>query len=276
MNEAARVFRRPRLKNPSVIVGWAGGGGQMSGEVVDHLITRLQARPFAEIEPVGFFPLGGVSVEGSVARFPDSTFYAYPKGNLILFRSTPPGNEWSRFLEAVLDVAGKFGQVRELYTVGAMVSMSAHTVPRQLVGVFNSPHLQQSVGEYGFARPLDYETPSGQRPTVSSFLVWTAARRRVQAASLWVPVPFYLLPLGDPKSKRKLLDFLSWRLELGLDLRDMDEEIDRKDRALARLRTESPNIDSWMSRLEAHQVLSDEERQRLVQELASALAEDET
>lgn len=274
MNEAARILRRPRLKNPSVIVGWAGDGGQMSGEVVDYLISKLRARPFAEIEPPDFFPLSGVSVEGSVAQFPESTFYAYTKGNVILFRSTPPGNEWFKFLELVLDMAERFGQVREVYTVGAMVSIGAHTVPRQLMAVFNSAQLQQSVGQYDFAHPFDYETPSGQRPTVSSFLIWVAGQRRIQGASLWVPVPFYLLPVGDPKAKRKLVEFLSSRLRLGLNLHDIDEEIERREQALAKIRSEKADMDDWMSRLEAHKELSDEERQQLVQELTSALGQE--
>lgn len=273
MSEALRVWRRPRLKNPSLVVGWSGDRGQLSGEIIDCLVGKLRARPFAEVEPPGFFPLGGVSVEGSVVQFPESTFYAYSKSNLILFRSVPPSFEWFKFLNLVLDMGERFGQVREVYTLGGMVSLTAHTVPRQMLGVFNSSQLQQAVGGYDFARPLDYETPPGQRPTLSSFLVWAAGQRRIPAASLWVPVPFYLFPVGDVRAKRKLLDFLSWRFRLGLDLSDVDGEVRRWEMALAEVRREVPDVDAWILRLESHQMLSDEERQQLVERVVSGLGE---
>ena len=64
-----------------------------------------------------------------------------PKKDLVILESTPPSYEWY-FLNLILDVAENYCHVKELYVISGMVSLSAHTTPRQLRGTFNSPELK--------------------------------------------------------------------------------------------------------------------------------------
>jgi len=45
-------------------------------------------------------------------------------------------------------VAEHHCRVKELYTIGAMVSFSAHTTPRELLAVVNSAEMKEVLSQY--------------------------------------------------------------------------------------------------------------------------------
>ena len=87
------------------------------------------------------------------------------------------------------------------------------------------------------------------------------------AASLWVPVPFYLVGAEDPQAQLKIIEFLDMRLNLGMDLKKLDEEAVGQDERMARLRSRSSEIDSYIRKLENGFGLTQEESEELVREV---------
>lgn len=262
---ACKFYSKPKLQSCYLLACWNEDAGGLGPRVADYLNRKLGSQLFCEIEPEGFFQLGGVLVEGNIAQFPESKFYCCPEKNLVIFKSNSPRSEWHKFLNTVLDIATDSCQVKELYTVGGMVTMAAHTTPRLLVSTANSPEMKTLLGEYDLARDLDYETPPGQRPTLSSYLLWVARRRNIMGAAIWVPVPFYLVSAEDPKAYKKTLDFLNRRFSLNIDLSEFDEEIHRQNEKIARLANQFPELDNFFRKLESNLILTDEENDRLVQ-----------
>ncbi|MFC1892888.1 PAC2 family protein [Chloroflexota bacterium] len=250
MNGPLKFYWQPELRSPSLVVGWGVDAGRLGNRVTDYLIRKLGAQSFCEIEPVDFFPLGGVAIEDDLVQFPESKFYACPKHDLVVFESAPPGYEWYKFLNLILDIGEHCGHVKEILTIGGMISLSAHTAPRELLGTFNSPELKEALSHYNIAVGLDYETPRGQRPTLSSFLLWTAKRRNIPGVSLWVPVPFYLVAGEDPRAQRRVLEFFEQRFNLGIDFGDLGEEIESQNNKLAQARNSFPDIDESLGRRE--------------------------
>jgi len=238
-----------------------------------YLNRKLKGQEFAEIEPEDFFPLGGVAIEGNLARFPESKFYACQEHELVVFQSGSPGAEWYKFLNAVLDVAEHHCRVKELYTIGAMVSFSAHTTPRRLLAVVNSAEIKEVLGQYELARDLDYQTPPGERPTLNSFLLWMAKGRNMPGVSLWVPIPFYLAAMEDAQAQKKVLSFLNERLDLEIDFSDLDQEIREQNEQLAQVRARFPQIDDYINRLEGNLMLSEEENGELIKKIEDFLRE---
>ncbi len=259
-----KLFRQPELPSSALVVGWSIDASKLGAKVTDYLNRKLACQSFAEIEPVEFFPLGGVAIQDDLVQFPESKFYACPRNNLAIFRSDPPTNEWYKFLNLILDIAEHYCHVRELYTIGGMVSLGAHTAPRELVGTFNSPELKKALSHYNLAGELNYETPPGQRPTLNSFLLWAAKRRNIPGVSLWVPIPFYLLAVNEPQAQRRVLQFFNQRFDLQIDLSDLDEEIRRQNEKIAQMRDSFPEIDESISRLESNLGLSEAETEKLV------------
>jgi proteasome assembly chaperone (PAC2) family protein len=268
-----KIYKEPDLRRSSLVLGWNEDGGNLGRKVTDYLNLRLEGREFAEIEPEDFFPLDGVAIEGNLAQFSESKFYACQKHELVVFQSDSPRTEWYKFLNSVLDVAEQHCRVKELYTIGAMVNFSAHTTPRQLLSVVNSTETKEVLSQYDLDRDMDYQTPPGERPTLNSFLLWIAKGRNILAVSLWVPIPFYLVAVADAQAQKKVLSFLNERLDLKIDFNDLDQQIQEQNEKLALARSRFPQIDDYINRLENNLMLSEEENGELIKKIEDFLRE---
>lgn len=251
----------------TMVVTWCDDAGGLGNNVAQQLVTQLGCAEVGEIEVVNFFALGGVSVEHDVAEFPEGKFYASPQRQIVVVKSDPPVSEWYGFLNVILDVAEHHCSVKELYTIGGMVSMSAHTTPRQLLAMAGSTEFKEVLSQYGITRDIDYETPDGHRPTLNSFLLWLAKQRGIPAAGLWVPVPFYMVTSEDPKAWRKVLEFLDSRLGLGLDFSDIDDRARSQGMRIAQALARAPDLQESVQRLETNLMISQEDSERLVAEM---------
>ena len=271
MTQPLQFSAQPKLRKPILVVGWESDTAQLGARVTDYLVKKLDMQAFCNIDPVEFFPLGGVAIESDVVQFPQSTFYACYEYNLIIFRSTIPRYEWHKFLNLIIDVAQEHCRVKEMYAVGGMVTLTPHTVPRESWATFSSPQIKKALTPYQLSRDMDFETPPGSRPTLNSYLLWIAKTRNLPAANLWVPVPFYLMSNDDPGSYKKALEFIDNRLDLHLDFRDIDASIKQQNDKLARLRQSATEIDEIIGKLENEQPLSEEERENLVKAVDDCL-----
>ena len=273
MNELFQFSGQPELQSPTLIVGWSADASQLGSRVTDYLNRKLGGQAFCEIEPVEFFSLGGVTIENDLVQFPESKFYACPQNDLVVFQSTTPNHEWYKFLNLILDIAQNHCHVKELYTVGGMITLGAHTAPRDMWSTFNSPELKKTLSPYRLSREMNFETPPGGRPTLNSFLLWTAQRRSIPGANLWVPIPFYLVAADDPQAQKRVLEFFNHRLDLQVDFGDLDEEIRKQNEKIARMRTNFPEIDKYISKLESNIRLSEGENEELVKRVEECLGE---
>lgn len=267
------VYEKPELPSSSLIVGWNEDAGKLGAKVIEYLQKNLTCIEFAEIEPADFFTLPGVSVKDDIAQFPESRFYYCPKDNLVILMSDPPEAEWYRFLCSILDIAEQYCHAKEIYTIGGMVSISAHTNPRELLAIANSPQMKSVLSQYDLAGDFNYETPPGQRPTISSYLIWLAKERNIAGASLWVPVPCYLISTEDPQAWRKVIEFLDIRFSLDIDFKELDENVARQNEKISGARIQLPEVDNFIRKLESNLILTPEENEQLVKEMDEFLRE---
>lgn len=258
------------LREASLVVGWTEDAGRLGARVIDYLGKKLGALEFAQIDLPEFFPLSGVVVEDDIVQFPETRFYVCPEKGLLFFKGHSPRTEWYRFLNAILDI-GELCHIRELYTMGGMVSLSTHTASRDLLAVANSPETKAILQEYNIASDMSYETPPNQRPTLSSYLLWVAKKRNVPGISLWVPTPFYLVSVEDPQAWKKAAEFFNSRFSLGIDLADLDEAISKQNQRIGELTTRTPEIEHYIWKLERNLALTEEENQKLVREMEEHL-----
>jgi len=268
-----KIYREPDLRQSSLVLGWSEDAGNLGRKVTDYLNLKLKGQEFAEIEPRDFFPMGGVAIKDNLARFPESKFYTCSEYELVIFQSDPPGAEWYKFLNSVLDVAEEHCQVKELYIIGAMISFSAHTTPRELLTVVNSPEMKEILSQYDLNREMDYQTAPGERPTLNSFLLWIAKGRSIPGVSLWVPVPFYLAAVEDAQAQKRVLSLLNKRLDLKIDFSDLDQKIREQNEKLALARSRFPQINDCINRLESNLMLSEEENGELIKNIEDFLRE---
>jgi predicted ATP-grasp superfamily ATP-dependent carboligase len=266
-----KIYKEPGFRQSSLVLGWNTDVANLGRKVTDYLIRKLKGQEFAEIEPEAFFPMSGVTIEDNVAQFPESKSYDCKQQELLVFQSDFPTAKWHEFLNSVLDVAEQHCRVRELYLLGAMLSFSAHTTPRELLTVANLPEMKEILSQYDLATSMDYQTQPGERPTLNSFLLWVAKKRNIPGMSLWVPIPFYLATMEDFLAQKRVLSFLNERLNLKIDFSDLDQEIRAQNEQLARVRSRFPQIDDYISRLESNLMLSQEENGELIKKIEDSL-----
>ena len=271
MTELLQFSAQPKLRKPTLVIGWESDTAQIGSRVTDYLIKSLDMQPFCDIDPVEFFPLGGVAIENDIVLFPQSTFYSSREHNLVVLRSAVPRYEWNKFLNLIIDVAQEYCRVKEMYAVGGMVALTAHTMPRESWATFSSPQVKKALAPYKLSKEMNFETPPGSRPTLNSYLLWVAKTRELPAANLWVPVPFYLLSSEDPGSNKKALEFFDDRMKLNLDYSGVDTAIRQQNEKLERLRKSVAEINNSLKKLENNQNLSDDERENLVKVIDDCL-----
>ena len=63
--EGIKIFKRPRLKKPYLIVAWPGMG-DVAFRAASYLIDKLKAEEFAKIEAGDFFYFTSSVIESSV------------------------------------------------------------------------------------------------------------------------------------------------------------------------------------------------------------------
>ncbi len=266
-----RLHGEHKLQKPALIVAWLEDASSLGVRTVDYLIEGLGCREFGEILPEGFFPMAGVNVVDDVAQFPESKFYVSDESNLVIFRSNIPRTGWHGFLNAVLDVAGHDCSVSEIYTLGAMISPAAHTLPRLLISIVNQKELKEELEPFNVMTGSDFETPPGQKPTLSSYLIWLAKQRGIRGVNLWVPVPYYLVSIDDPTACKRLVYFFNSKFDLGVDFTKLDMRVAQQNDKIAGLFQRSPELEAFVRRLEAGDGLDGEESEKLAREMSEAL-----
>jgi proteasome assembly chaperone (PAC2) family protein len=266
-----KLYKKPNLHHPLFLLAWSREVGVL-GKVIDFVNVSLKTEEIGEIDPCGFFSLSGVNIEEDIIQFPESNFYCSEERNLIVFKSDPPVLEEYRFLNSILDVAKHF-KAQEIYTIGGIISPRAHTAPRRIKVVVNKKKLKSMLASYsGLEMNLDYRTPPGERPSLSSFLSWMAKMRDIPTVNLWGEVPFYLASVFDTRAGESVLSFLNQRLSLNMDLAPLREECEEQGRMISNLRLENPKVGKCMEMLERGIMLEPDESEGLRREVMNILS----
>jgi len=268
MKNTFKFSRQPKFKNPSLIVGWKEDAGKLSPKVIEYINKKIKSESFCEAELVSFFSLGGVAIENDIAQFPESKFYSSERNDLVIFKGNEPQLEQYRFLNAILDVAERYCKVKELLTISSTVAPIAHTSSRRILAIFNQQQLQQKFQGYEL-EDMSWEGP----PAISSYLLWIAKKRSIPGVSLWPEIPFYLAAGEDFQAIKLTLSFFDRRFNLGLDLRELDEQIRGQNLKIDKLREEDSEINKYIGMLESELTLSGEEQIELTKKVTELLEE---
>ena len=227
--ESLTTFDPPRLENGSMLLAFTGwmDGGEVSTGTVKHLLTTLDARKIASIDPEGYyiynFP-GSMELaalfrphvkysEGLVEQFdlPENVFHCDETHRLVLFAGKEPNLNWRDFGDRVFDVARQTG-VRRILFVGSFGGAVPHTREPRLFCTVSHPELKDEFARYG-VRFSDYEGPA----SFVSYLLSRAPELGIRMASIAAEVPGYLNgmnPLSIEAVTRRLAKMLGLEVDL--------------------------------------------------------------
>jgi proteasome assembly chaperone (PAC2) family protein len=224
---------RPELVAPYIIVGLKGwlNAGEVSTGSVDYLRRKLDARPFAYIEPTGFYIYQIPSAtaeqtmrppvkikEGLIKKLelPRNEFFFWKSGgahDLILLLGVEPNLDWPQYAQAILDVARQF-QAPRIYSIGGIFDQVPHTRKTRILATISHSQLKDELKT--FARFTDYEGPS----SFNTMLISIAREQGIEMAGISARTPLYIQDL-NAKACYDLLQNVIVSAGFGIDLRDL-------------------------------------------------------
>ncbi len=227
------IRHKPELIAPCILVGLKGwlNAGEVSTGSIDYLRRKLDARPFASIEPTGFYiyqvpsstaeqtmrPLVKIK-EGLVREIdlPRNEFYFWKSGaarDLVLFRGVEPNLDWPAYAQAIVDVARQFKAPR-IYCLGGIFDQVPHTRQTRIMATVSHPRLKDELKT--FARFTDYEGPS----SFNTMLISAAREQGIEMAGISARTPLYIQDLNT-KACYDLLKNVNRLAGLDIDLSDL-------------------------------------------------------
>ena len=219
--EAVRFYREPELKSPYLIAAWPGMGG-VAVTSAKYLTDSLGAEELGEIDPHGFFDLGGVLVEEYMVEelgYPENKFYFWERGGgdlLIFIGDAQPEKGGYELANLILDVGQRLG-VKRVFTFAAAPSHIHHVQRPSVLGVATSPDLVSELRGYDIGLLKE-----GNISGMNGLLIGVARERNMEGICLLGEIPVYTAPIVNPRSSKAVLEVLSQMLALDIDLSEMD------------------------------------------------------
>jgi len=235
------LHKKPRLKNPIMLVGWPGIGN-IGIITVDTLRQEIEAEELGEIEPWDFFYPSKVIIKGSVLtdlEFPGNKFYykrLEDKDLLFFIGEEQPSSGGKMYAEGgkayemanlVLDVAERFGCQR-VYTSGAAVALTHHTLKPRVWAVATREDLVAEAKGYAntiLMSEVEGRGNQGNITGLNGLLIGAAKKRGLEGICLMGEIPDYLsrVPFPYPKASESILEVLATILGVRIDPNVLDD-----------------------------------------------------
>jgi proteasome assembly chaperone (PAC2) family protein len=199
VDEAIKIDFIPDLMEPIFIAGFDGWGNALdiSRGMVDYMIRKLEAKPFAKLDPDLFYrfdenrPL--VDIENGLLKRvfpPGGSFYVVERSlvgrDIILFKATEPNLRWFHFADTILTICQKTG-VKTIVSLGSMFDNVLHT-DTVISTLASSEALLLSFLKGKKIITINYKGPGSIHSTIQT----EAKDRGVECISLWCHCPYYL------------------------------------------------------------------------------------
>ncbi len=254
------ITELPELNHPILIAGFDGWGNALnvSKGMVTYLIEKLDARPFARLNPDVFYrfdearPLVNIE-DGDIKSLspPGGSFYAMKTdgggGDVVILRADEPNLRWYQFVDELFVLCGKLG-IETLITLGSMYDNVLHT-DRVISGLSSNEIISQKLKEKNIST-VSYQGPSAIHSLINS----EGPERETTCISLWSHCPYYL----QGTTHYGLLSHLGALLaDLGgfqLDTNDLNESWQELNEQIQKLIDASPELHSAIQELRKQKV----------------------
>jgi proteasome assembly chaperone (PAC2) family protein len=196
--ESIEVEYTPDLYEPLFIAGFDGWGNalEISSDMVDYLIRKLGAKPFAKINPDHFYRFDDkrpvVNIKGGLLKSidpPSGLFYTASREkvgrDIIIFKASEPSLRWFHFIDTILSLCEKTG-VKTIISLGSMYDNVLHT-DMVISALASNEELLEKAREKKL-RAVSYQGPGAIHSTINS----EAQKRGFECLNLWVHCPYYL------------------------------------------------------------------------------------
>lgn len=219
-----KIQQIPKIKNPVFIEGLPGIGN-VGKVAIDFIIDETKAKKIFEISSYNM-PHSVFVNEDNLVELPKIEIYHKKikgKDLLLLTGDVQPIDERScyEFCDDILDLIQKY-KTKEIITLGGI---GLHKVPNS-PSVFCTGNSRRLIKKYKNGSSLKNKVYGVVGPIVgvSGLLLGLAEKRKMDAISLLAETYGHPLYLGV-KGAKEILKVLNKKLELNINLKDLDKEI---------------------------------------------------
>lgn len=250
------LFQRPRLRNPSLVMGFAGwpNAAEVSTASVSYLKEKLGAEKLGEVAGDKFLDFSSVrpvvTIEGGLIKglsFPTNELFCWKNDkadhDLLLMVGIEPNLRWGEFIDCILEVVEQF-EVKMVYTLGGVYDSVPHTrEPRISAAVSDSALLEKLKG-LGLEL-TDYEGPS----SIHTSILAACKERNVPGLSLWGSAPYYV-QIPNPKVSLAVLRLLTRLLNIEVDLTPLQVSAERLEHQINAALADNAELSAHITKLE--------------------------
>lgn len=233
--------RKPKLKNPIFIEGLPGIGN-VGKVVVDFMVEQLKAKKIYEFHSASF-PHSVFVNEENLIDLPKIELYYKKNGKTDLFflaGDIQPIDEEScySFTDNLLDICEEF-KVKEIITLGGIGLQNIPKKPK----VYCTGNSKEIIKKYKKGTGLDEKLYGVVGPIVgvTGLLLGLSEPRKIPAISMLAETFGHPMYLGI-KGSREVLKILNKKLNLKINLKDLDKEISTLEEEMLKRTEEISNI----------------------------------
>jgi len=255
---AVILYKKPRLKEPYMFVGWPGIGN-IGIITIDTLRQEVEAEELGEIEPWDFFYPNKVIIRDGILddmHFPSNRFY-YKKSNqrdLLFFIGEEQPSAGNRMYAAgakayemanhILDVAERF-HCKRIYTSGAAVSLTHHSVKPKVWAVATTEALLAEARTYYNTILMSQVEARGNQGNITGLnglLLGAAKKRGFEGVCLMGEIPDYLsrVPFPYPKASQSVLEVISSILNIPINYSALEDMSTQMENVIANVYSQFP------------------------------------
>ena len=217
--EGIKIYKRPKLNNPYLIVAWPGMG-EVAFKAANYLVDKLKAEEFAQILPEEFFYLTGSLIhEGilSAPQLPQSKFYYWKnkggKNDVIIFISNaqPDLAKAESYSEKIIYLAKVFN-VEMVISFASMPQPIDHTQEPGIWFAATCAEIKNNLKKYNFNILSE-----GQISGMNGLFLGIAKKKGLKGFCLLGEIPLYTIQIENPRASQAVLGALAKILNMQID-----------------------------------------------------------
>lgn len=238
--EGVRFLKKPRLRNPYLIVAWPGMG-EVAFKAAKFLIDKLKAEEFASIVSSDFFYLTGSVIQEGVLQLPGlpfSKFYYWKnpgvkvgesiagaksgKNDLIIFLSNaqPDLSRSEDYCQRILSTVRHFN-IKMVVCFAAMPLPIDHTQEPGVWGCATDNKLKQVLSKHNLKIMSE-----GQISGMNGLFLGMAKKYGLEGICLLGEIPIYTIQIENPKASYALINTLNKILNVPVDIKELKQQAD--------------------------------------------------
>jgi uncharacterized protein len=224
--ERITFTRKPRLKEPYLVVAWPGMG-EVAFKAATYLVEKLKAEEFARMPPQEFFYLMESYVHEGIISLPDwpyNKFYFHKsKGasqDMIVFISDaqPDLARADEYCKLILAVAKQY-KVRQVISFAAMPQAIDHNQPPNVWFTATSEPIKKELAKHNLQMLND-----GHISGLNGLFLGMAKREGFDGFCLLGEIPLYTIQIENPRASCAVLEALNRILGIAVDFTEIREQ----------------------------------------------------